>query len=165
MPIVFIGDETSESFFKINSQFAARLGTALELPPLNVKKASDRKQFMDFCKEYDRQLVARDASPVPTCLTDHAVLTGLITASGGHIGRAARLIQVAMPAALERGAVTMEAYDLSNAVRDYAIDLGWIGYDPFSVVAPAVTITDEDESATIEQDPADAADAESVDAE
>ena len=59
----------------------------------------------------------------------------------------------------------MEAYDLSNAVRDYAIDLGWIDYDPFSVVAPAVTITDEDESETIEQDPSDAADAESVDAE
>ncbi|WCP14041.1 hypothetical protein sphantq_02483 [Sphingobium sp. AntQ-1] len=149
VPIVFIGDETSESFFKINGQFAARLGTALELPPLNVKKASDRQQFMNFCKEYDRQLVAQGATPVPTCLTEHAVLTGLIAASGGHIGRAARIIQVAMPAALERGAVTMEAYDLSNAIRDYVMDLGWIDYDPFSLQpvtkAPEVDETEDAE--------------------
>lgn len=165
VPIVFIGDETSESFFKINGQFAARLGTALELPPLNVKKASDRKQFMDFCKEYDRQLVALGASPVPTCLTEPAVLTGLIAASGGHIGRVARLIQVAMPAALERGAVTMEAYDLSNAVRDYAMDLGWVDHDPFSLVAPAAMIGDDDETETIDEGADEAPEAETVDAE
>ena len=62
------------------------------------------------------------------------MLTALIEASGGHIGRAARIIQVALPEALERGAVTLEPYDLSNAVRDYAMELGWVGYDPFSVV-------------------------------
>lgn len=153
VPIVFIGDETSESFFKINGQFAARLGRPLELLPLDVTKKMDRMHFLDFCEEYDEQLVAKGASPVPTCLTDHTVLTGLIAASGGHIGRAARLIQVAMPAALERGAVTMEAYDLSNAVRDYAMDLGWIDYDPFSLAAPAVTITDDDETGTIDESP------------
>lgn len=161
-PIVFIGDETSEDFFKINSQFAARLGKPLELPPLNVGKVSDCKQFFDFCVEYDSQLSAQGASPVPTCLTDPAVLTGLIAASGGHIGRAARIIQVALPAAIERGAATMEAYDLSNAVRDYAMDLGWVDYDPFSVV-PASAVTPSDETETIDQDPADVANAEAAD--
>lgn len=165
VPIVFIGDETSESFFKINGQFAARLGTALELPPLNVKKKRDRLHFMDFCKEYDEALVAKGASPVPTCLTDHAVLTGLIAASGGHIGRAARIIQVAMPAALERGAVTMEAYDLSNAVRDYVMDMGWVDHDPFSIVRPAITVTMSDEADIVASETREADDEETIDAE
>ncbi|BCA58123.1 AAA family ATPase [Sphingomonas sp. HMP6] len=145
VPMLFIGDETSEDFFKLNGQFAARLGDPLKLLPLDVSKSADRQQFMKFCADYDEEVVKRGAVPIPTCLDQPAVLTGLIKASGGHIGRAARIIQQALPAAVERGAATMEAYDLSNAVRDYAMDLGWVDHDPFSVVpaspaapAPAV---------------------------
>lgn len=142
-PMLFIGDETSEDFFRLNGQFAARLGTALELLPLDVSRTKDRKQFMKFCADYDREVVRLGAVPIPTCLDQPAVLTALIRASGGHIGRAARIIQQALPAAIERGAATMEVYDLSNAVRDYAMDLGWVDHDPFSVVpaspAPAAS--------------------------
>ena len=134
-PMLFIGDETSEQFFKLNTQFAARLGAPLKLNPLNVEKIAERKQFMKFCTEYDERVVKLGAVPVPTCLSEPAILTRLIMASGGHIGRAARIIQVALPAALKRGAATLEAYDLSNAVRDYAMDLGWVDHDPFSVVS------------------------------
>lgn len=70
---------------------------------------------------------------MPSCLAEPHILTALIMASGGHIGRAARIIEIALPAALERSAVTMEAYDLSNAVRDFAIGLGWVDHDPFSL--------------------------------
>lgn len=133
VPIVFIGDETSVVFFELNNQFAARLHSPLELRPLKVKKVADRKRFFDFCVEYDREIVAQNAAAAPTCLTEPQVLTGLITASGGHIGRVARIIQIALPAALERGAVTMEAYDLSNAVRNFAMSLGWVDHDPFSI--------------------------------
>jgi hypothetical protein len=133
VPLVFLGDETSEEFFEINEQFAARLNTPLELLPLNVKKTADRKRFFEFCVEYDRQIVAQNLTAVPTCLTEPNVLTALIAASGGHIGRAARIIQIALPAALERGAVTMEPFDLSNVVRGFAIGLKWVDYDPFSI--------------------------------
>lgn len=133
VPMVFIGDETSLVFFELNSQFAARLSSPLELRPLDVGKTADRKRFFDFCVEYDRQIVAQNATAAPTCLAQPGILTALITASGGHIGRAARIIQVALPAALERGAVTLEAYDLSNAVRHYAMDLDWVDHDPFSL--------------------------------
>ena len=139
VPLFFIGDEHSPKFFALNRYFAARLLKPLQLLPLNVSKTADRKRFFDFCVEYDRRIVAANVTAVPTCLNQPAVLTALIIASGGHIGRAARIIQVALPAALERGAVTLEAYDLSNAVRDFAMELGWIGHDPFSIVPDDMT--------------------------
>lgn len=157
VPIVFIGDETSKRFFEINSHFAARLGKPLKLPPLRLQMVADRKQFLGFCQEFDRQITLQGASPVPTCLTDPAILTGLIAASGGHIGRAARLIQVALPAALERGAVTLEAYDLSNAVRDYAMDLGWVDMDPFSIVRPQIATSIAEKEDAAEEKSVDAA--------
>lgn len=132
-PLLFLGDETSHIFFNLNQQFAARLRKPLQLPPLNMGKVADQKQFSEFCLGYDREIVARRVTTVSTCLTQPEILEAMSIASGGHIGRAARIIQTALPAALERGAITMEAYDLSNAVRDYAMDLNWVDYDPFSL--------------------------------
>ena len=145
VPLFFIGDDHSPKFFALNTYFAARLLKPLELSPLNPGKTTDRKQFFDFCIGYDREIRKRKLTSVPTCLTEPGVLAGLITASAGHVGRAARIIQVALPAALERGAVTLEPFDLSNAVRNYAMDLGWVDHDPFSVAsfAPTAPIPDE----------------------
>lgn len=134
VPLFFIGNEHSPKFFTLNKYFAARLVQPLKLLPLNVGKAADKKQFFDFCSAYDQEIVRLKLVGKPSCITEPEVLTGLITASRGHIGRAARIIQVALPAALKRGAVTIEPYDLSNAIRDYAMDLGWVGEDPFSIV-------------------------------
>lgn len=142
VPMVFIGDETSDIFFNLNKQFAARLLKPLKLLPLDMSKASDQKQFAQFCLEYDRQIVEQGATSMPTCLSEPAILTAMIRASGGHIGRAARIIQVALPAALERGAITMEPYDLSNAARDFAIPQGWVDYDPFSIQPDPQEISD-----------------------
>ena len=133
VPLFFIGDETSPVFFKLNNQFAARLLRPLELKPLDVSKPADRKRFYDFCVAYDAEITSRRITSVRTCLVEEDVLAGLIEASGGHIGRAARIIQVALPAAMARGAITLEAYDLSNAVRDFAMEVGWVDYDPFAV--------------------------------
>jgi hypothetical protein len=133
VPIVFIGDENSPVFFDLNHYFAARLGRPLKLLPLDPNSKRDLKRFNDFCTGYDEELRRQNVIPVPTCLSQPQILGALLIASGGHIGRAARIIEVALPAALERGAVTMEAYDLSNAVRDYAMGLGWVDHDPFSV--------------------------------
>ncbi|WP_454279004.1 TniB family NTP-binding protein [Sphingomonas sp. Marseille-Q8236] len=143
-PIAFIGDETSEAFFDLNRQFRPRLEKPLELTPLNPKLKSDRRHFKEFCIGYDSQLQMLDIVPIRTCLSDHDVLAALITASGGHIGRAARIIEMALPAALERGAATLERYDLSNAVRDFAIGNDWVDHDPFSLrpVEPQIPLAD-----------------------
>lgn len=131
VPIVFIGDETSKTFFSINPKFAARLLKPLKLEPLGTKKVSDRKMFFDFCTDFDDQLIALDVTSTSSCLRDPDVLDALIKISQGHVGRVARLIQVALPEALARGAITLERFDLSRATEDYAIDLGWIDVDPF----------------------------------
>jgi hypothetical protein len=31
-----------------------------------------------------------------------------------------------------RGALTVEAYDLSHIARTYAMPMGWVAHDPFS---------------------------------
>jgi len=133
VPMVFIGDDTSRKFFASNPQFAARLLRPLELRQLDVKKSADRAQFMRFCQEFDRQLLESGIVNFSCGFDEPDTLEGLIAVSGGHVGRVARLIQTALPAALERGAATIEPYDLSNAAREYAIDLGWIDYDPFAI--------------------------------
>ena len=53
-------------------------------------------------------------------------------ATGGHVGRVARLFKEATVGAVERGAEFLEPFDLSNATRNYAIANGWIDRDPFS---------------------------------
>lgn len=132
VPLVFIGDETSSDFFLRNPQFAARLLRPLELHPLNDNNRNDRKLFKEFCTSLDQQIQAAGLTTFSSGFDDDDVLEGLITASGGHVGRVARLVQVALPAALERGALSIEPFDLSNAVRDYAMILGWVHHDPFS---------------------------------
>lgn len=131
--LVLIGDDTSPAFFRSNGQFSARLLKPLQLRPLRSKVARDRKLFMNFCKEFDRQLVASKATPISNGLSDDATLEALLTVSSGHVGRVARLLEVALPAAIERGAARIEAYDLSNAVRDFAIPAGWLEHDPFEI--------------------------------
>ena len=145
VPLFFIGDETSPAFFRLNTQFAARLLKPLELKPLDFTKKADRKRFHDFCVGYDHEIARRRLTVVQTCLVETNIMEGLIAASGGHIGRAARIIQVALPAALARGAVTLEAYDLSNAVRDFAMEVGWVDHDPFSIArAPREELVAQD---------------------
>ncbi|MEG5097555.1 TniB family NTP-binding protein [Microcoleus sp. AT9b-C5] len=131
VPLVFVGDETSRGFFDCNPQFAARLMRPLELQPLEERSRSQRKLFKDFCANFDRLIVEAGLTPIPSRLDDERMLDGLIAASGGHVGRVARLLQIALPSALERGAASVELYDLANAVDDYAIGLGWIDYNPF----------------------------------
>lgn len=133
--LVLVGDETSRQFFESNAHFAARLLKPLQLRPLRSGAAADRRLFMEFCKEFDRQLVASLATPVSSGLTDPAVLEALLAVSSGHVGRVARLLEVALPAAIERGAACIEPYDLSNAVREFAIPTGWIGHDPFEIAS------------------------------
>jgi len=132
VPVVFIGDETSPAFFDLNPHFRPRLERPLQLLPLNPGRPRDRMHFNDFCIGYDAELLKRKVIAISTCLSEPQILAAMLIASGGHIGRAARIIEIALPAALERGAITMEAYDLSNAVRDYAIGNGWVKVDPFS---------------------------------
>ena len=127
--MVFVGNHESEEFFDKNGEFAVRLLEPLELRPL--RGTAGRKMFADFCGDFDRQLENLGATSISSELTAEATIEALLAVSGGHVGRVARLLEVALPAALERGAASIEPYDLSNAVRSFAIPKKWIDHDPF----------------------------------
>lgn len=133
VPLVLVGDEESIPFFRANGKLAARLGNPLELKPLNPKaSAADAKLFKNFCKAIDDRLMKAKVFTSSSKLTSNEVLTALLKVSSGHVGRVARLLSVAAPAAVRRGAACVEPYDLSRATREFAIGADWLATDPFS---------------------------------
>lgn len=135
-PIVFVGDEDSEGFFERNVKFAARLGDPLKLEPLRpLPDTPDAEAFEQFCHRFDLALRNAGALGQLAGLKDKHLLDGLMEASGGHLGRVARILQVAVPHSVWRGAKTLDAYDLSHAVRSYAIKNKWVSHDPYSTKA------------------------------
>jgi hypothetical protein len=137
---VFVGDEDSLVFFERNGKFAARLGDPLQLRPMqplndDAQGRADALAFKLFCDRFDIALRKARAMGKLAGLKNDALLDGLILASNGHVGRVARILQVAVPHAIWRGADTVEAYDLSHAVRSYAIKNKWIDHDPYSTKA------------------------------
>ncbi|WP_287980376.1 ATP-binding protein [Sphingomonas sp.] len=135
-PIVFVGDEDSEGFFERNAKFAARLGDPLKLEPLRpLPGTPDAEAFEQFCHRFDLALRKAGAIDRLAGLKNQHLLNGLMEASGGHLGRVARILQVAVPHAVWRGAETLDAYDLSHAVRTYAIKNKWVLHDPYSTKA------------------------------
>lgn len=132
-PIVFVGDEDSLGFFERNAKFAARLGDPLELTPLKpLSSDADAVAFKEFCNRFDAALHKKGALAKRAGLQEEVLLNGLMKASGGHLGRVARILQIAVPHSVWRGADTVDAYDLSHAVRSYAIRNKWINEDPYS---------------------------------
>ena len=136
VPVALIGDETSPAFFDKNPKFAARFETRLALKPLDFRKSTgDRKLFLEFLRKLDTELVDCNATTVLSGLGTAGIRTPLGEASSGHIGRVVRIVRHALKHALSRKADRIEAHDLSVAVRDYAMGLGWIGHDPFSKIS------------------------------
>lgn len=129
--LVLVGDMDSKALFESNIALAARLGRPLELTPLDQRVGSQAAEFKSFCKRYDAALVATGAVAKSAELTRLETLRSLYAVSGGHVGRVARLLQEALEHAAWRGADTVEPYDLSHAVRNFAMPM-WIDYDPFS---------------------------------
>jgi hypothetical protein len=133
VPLVLVGDEDSFDFFRTNGKLAARLGRPLELAPLTPKtSARDAKLFKAFCAALDAALVANDIFHTPSQFTRDDILDALLEVSSGHVGRVARLVSIAAPDAVRRGADRVEPYDLSVATRHFAVGASWITTDPFS---------------------------------
>ncbi|MBN2971274.1 TniB family NTP-binding protein [Roseomonas aeriglobus] len=133
LPLILVGDETSEAFFDENEKFAARLGTPLTLKPLDVRHSGrDKRLFLEFCGKLDASLVAGGITDELSGLDKRGLRTPLAIVSGGHVGRVCRLVCEAAQHAIRRGAGVIEAHDLSVATRNYAFRVKFIRYDPFS---------------------------------
>lgn len=137
VPLILVGDDASLEFFKENSKFAGRLGRPLRLAPLDVRNSvAERKLFREFCLKLDESLVAGGILDELSGLDGAGMRTQLVDVSVGHVGRVCRVVCEAAQHALRRGSPAIERHDLSVAVREYAIGLGWLSNDPFSNPAP-----------------------------
>lgn len=133
VPLLFIGNERSNEFFTENKDLAVRCGRPLQLKPMRTSKKGDEAgHFQAFCRSFDDQLVSNRIFAIRSGLSQARLLDPIITVTGGHIGRVARMIEEAYPIAVRRGAVSIEALDLSIVTREYAIRNRWLQTDPFS---------------------------------
>jgi len=137
VPLVLVGTEESEAMMRQNAELCARLGTPLDLLPISGDDEDAVAMFQDFCEGFDQALVLLGIFKSLSNLDEPEVCEPLSQASGGYVGRTARIIKEAAMAAARRGADWIELYDLSNATRDYAIPNEWIDYDPFSKLCAA----------------------------
>lgn len=133
VPLVLVGDEQANAFFASNPKLRARLPKGLSLAPLNViSSATDKRLFKQFCSSMDDAIFDLGFLAGKAGLSEGRFLSALAEISKGHVGRVARLLELAFPEAVGRGADRIEAYDLSKAVRSYAIGNGWVRRDPFA---------------------------------
>lgn len=134
LPLILVGDEDAEKFFEKNGKFATRLGTPLELKPLDPRNHDHHKKlFLSFCNRLDLSMAQKGIMDETCGLGKPGFRTPLVTISGGHVGRVCRLVCEAAQHAIRRGAPAIERHDMSVATRNFAMKLGWVFHDPFSV--------------------------------
>jgi hypothetical protein len=132
VPVVFSGNEKSRAFFEENNQLTVRLGIPLELSPISAK--SDVALFKAFCLRLDEAIAQAGATRGPSNFKDGKILSGLLAASNGHIGRVCRIVQAALAHAARRDADFIEVHDLSFAITNLAIPAAWTVKNPFPEV-------------------------------
>lgn len=131
VPVVMAGNEASRPFFERNPQLASRLGTPLELSPVEATKTGQLSAFKTFCADLDEAMLAAGCVRKRSGLSQPEQLSGLLAASGGHIGRVCRIVEAALEHASLRDADLVEVYDLSFAVDTFAIPQGYVSTNPF----------------------------------
>lgn len=133
LPLILVGDEDAEKFFEKNGKFASRLGTPLQLKPLDPRgDAHDKELFLTFCERLDHSMVEAGIMDEPSGLNKIGFRTQLVTVSSGHVGRVCRVVCEAAQHALRRGSPVIERHDMSVATRGFAMKLKWVLHDPFS---------------------------------
>lgn len=133
LPLILVGDEKPEAFFKKNDKFASCLGRPLALKPLDVRNDDhDKELFLEFCRRLDQSMVDAGIMDELAGLNKAGMRTQLADVSGGHVGRVCRAVCEVAQLALWRGSPVVERHDLSVATREYAMPLKWIARDPFS---------------------------------
>ena len=134
VPLFLVGNARSHDFFTNNEDLAVRCGRPLQLNPMRTKtNRVEAGHFQAFCRSFDTQLKDRGIFSIMSGLSRPRLLDPMITVTGGHIGRVARMIEEAYPIAIRRRAASIEALDLSIVTREYAIVNGWVETDPFSL--------------------------------
>jgi hypothetical protein len=131
VPIVFLGTKEAEGMFKRNLQFNSRLIAPCDMPPLNSLDRRDRELFSGFVARLERVVVDCGALPERSNFGEAGLLPGLFEVSAGVVGRVSRLFEIALEAAITRGAARLAASDIAFAVDTWAIPQGFAVRNPF----------------------------------
>lgn len=119
-PVVFVGIDEAQEMFDENLQLAGRCADPVKLMPLTMSSA-DVDLLTKFLEKLDEEMVDRKLTRQTSSLGSPYNVTCLHLASGGVIGQAYRIVRAALLIATSRGALFVEAYDLSLAVERWAI--------------------------------------------
>lgn len=131
VPVVMAGNEESRELFVRNTQLASRLGVPLELSPVDARQGGQKSDFKTFCHDLDARMFACGCTRTLSGFTASAQISGLLRASGGHIGRVCRIVEAALEQASLRDADFVELYDLAFAVDSFAIPQRYTAVNPF----------------------------------
>ena len=119
-PLALMGTEDALPLFRAGSELNQRIATIADMHSL---PNSDRgiQVTKEFLGRFDAQIVEKGVFPNSSAFIDDEIAIKMHMASGGYLGRAARLIQAAARNALRRHAEMIELYDLSTAMDEWMI--------------------------------------------
>jgi hypothetical protein len=134
-PIVLIGTEDAIPILVSNPQLVNRSYEPLVLRPLDVDVKEEWTTFCDHCAGFDLKLVEHRILPGLSGLVTGDIPACAYDVSGGIIGVASNLFEVAAEHALRRetGSDRITRDDLSAAVRNWAIPNKITDHDPFAL--------------------------------
>lgn len=136
VPVVFLGTDEAEDLFTRNVQLSSRLHAPADLPRLERTNPEDRGLLKIFLDHLDEEILALGLQTEKGILSHTWVRACLHQVCDGVIGRAVRLISVALELASRRGAAFIEAYDLAEATDRWALPQGLVGRNPFRTSEP-----------------------------
>lgn len=127
--VAFLGKHNAINVFKACPDLRNRLDGPVQMPKLIWRR--ERADFIAFAKGFDHALVDARTLSLPAGLDEEETAQLLLEASGDLIGRFARIVDTAVIAMTRDGHGAITRQDLSDAVDDWAIANGHIGYNPF----------------------------------
>lgn len=130
LPVIFVGTDDAKPMFDANPELCGRLGEPVDLVPLTV---ADIDLFGEFMKRLDRRMLDLDLTSELSRLNDPARLLNLLSASGGVIGMAYRIVRAALLISISREADRIDDYDLALAVDRWAIPAKVCKSNPFLI--------------------------------
>lgn len=132
VPVVFVGTNDADPMFAANPELCGRLGSPIDLKPLEWNDGDDMACFTEFMRRLDEEMVKRDLVDRTSGLDSHYNVACLYLASGGVIGMAYRIVREALLIAIARDAEFVEHYDLALATKRWAIENKITKANPFT---------------------------------
>jgi len=126
----FLGKTSAEQVFASCPDLKNRLDAPVQMPRLMW--INDSAEFMAFADAFDQALVDANITDIKSGFGEEDTAKLLLEASNGLIGQFSRIIETAVIAITRDGQQVITRQDLSDAVDDWAIANGRIGYNPFT---------------------------------